>query len=208
MKPIPNKWRNRLIVAIAGVVLTCVCLTVVVPQSPRNSDIVQPTAAEVVREVTREVVVTEIVEVEVTRIAFVPVTVTPTATPRMSPTPSESPTITLTPTETAIPSDTPPPSDTPLPTNTPNIAQTATAKAFAILTEPKDDGFYLVNVDIAPGIWRSTGTQDGCYWETSTATGNIIDNHFGKAGGTAYVSASVFQVEFNDCGTWEYLSPP
>ena len=69
----------------------------------------------------------------------------------------------------------------------------------------KYDGFYLVNVDIAPGIWQSLGTQDDCYWEISTKTGDIIDNHFGMAGGTMYIAASAYQVMMEDCGTWTYL---
>jgi hypothetical protein len=44
--------------------------------------------------------------------------------------------------------------------------------------------------------------------ETTAANGDIIDNHFGMAGGTAYISPTAFQVEFNDCGTWVFLSPP
>src|SRR5688572_17427405 len=155
-----------------------------------------PVTVEVTREVEVEVSVTELVTqiVEITRL--VPVTVTPTPTPLMTPTPSNTPTITPTAT------------DTPLPTNTPNAAQTSTAEAFGELVEPKGDGFYLVNVDIAPGVWRSNGTGDGCYWATTRQTGSIIDNHFGASGGTAYIAASAFQVEFDDCGTWEYLSPP
>jgi hypothetical protein len=153
-----------------------------------------PVTIEVTREVEVEVtqIVTEIVEI--TRL--VPVTVTPPPTPLMSATPSNTPTITPTPT------------DTPLPTSTPNRMQTATAEAFAALIEPKGDGFYLVNVDITPGIWRSTGSQDDCYWSVTQADGDIMDNHFGMAGGTAYISPSAFQVEFNDCGRWEYIGPP
>ena len=85
------------------------------------------------------------------------------------------------------------------------MAQTATAEAWARLIEPKGDGFYLINIDIAPGIWRSTGTGDSCYWAVTDRTGDIIDNHFGMAGGTAYIPATGFQVEFDDCGIWEYL---
>ncbi len=128
--------------------------------------------------------------VEVTRVVTREVTPTSTSTPLFTPTDSQTPTITST------------------PTVTPNAAKTATARVMAKLTSPKGDGFYLVGVDIAPGVWRSTGTADNCYWQTSAATGGIVANHFGMSGGTAYVSASAFQVEFENCGTWTYLSPP
>lgn len=143
---------------------------------------------EVTREV--EVVVTELVvrTAEVTRLF--PVTVTSTPTPLFTPT--------ITPT----------PSETPLPTGTPDAAATATAIKAIMLTSLRGNGFYLVNVDIAPGVWRSNGSGDDCYWETSTATGDIIDNHFGAAGGSAYISPNAFQVEFARCGSWEYLGPP
>jgi hypothetical protein len=128
------------------------------------------------------------IAVEVTRIVMVTQTYTPT--------PLYTPTITSTPTNTFTP------------TNTPNATQTAEALHLANLREDKGDGFYLVNIDIAPGIWRSTGTGDRCYWEITTSSGDIIDNHYGMAGGTAYISSTAFQVMFQDCGTWVFLSPP
>lgn len=105
----------------------------------------------------------------------------------------------VTPTFTATPLFTPTITNTPLPpTATPDL-----------LKAPKSDGFYLINVDIAPGVWRSTGTASGsCYWSVTTATGDIIDNHFGDPGGTAYIAPNGFQVEFNGCGTWEWLQGP
>jgi hypothetical protein len=142
---------------------------------------------EVEVEVTREVEATREVEVEVTRVSIQLIN------PRFTPTPKNTPTIT------------PTPSNTPLPTATPNVAQTATAQAWEQLTRNKGDGFYLVNVDIAPGLWRSLGNGDSCYWATTTRTGDIIDNHFGMAGGTAYIGSYAFQVEFDGCGPWEYL---
>jgi hypothetical protein len=66
----------------------------------------------------------------------------------------------------------------------------------------------LIGIDIAPGVWRSTGTDDNCYWEITQANGDIINNHFGMSGGTAYLPANGFQVLFKNCGYWEYLSPP
>jgi len=107
---------------------------------------------------------------------YIIVTATNTSTPEYTAT------ITLTPTETATP------------TNTPDVTKM-----------DKTDGFYLVGSEIAPGIWRSNGTQDDCYWEISTATGDIISNHFGMAGGTMFVPSSGFQVMLEDCGTWTFI---
>jgi hypothetical protein len=115
----------------------------------------------------------------------------------------------VTPESTATPIYTPTITNTPLPpTSTPDRLLTSTAEAMEKLTADKGDGFYLVNIDIAPGVWRSTGTGNSCYWATTTATGDIIDNHFGMSGGTAYISPNAFQIEFEDCGTWVFISAP
>lgn len=131
---------------------------------------------------------------EVTRI--VEVTPTFTSTPRFTATVTFTPTITNTPTRT------------PTVTNTPNATQTSIARETERLRQNRGNGFYLVNIDIAPGVWRSTGTGDSCYWATTTSTGSILSNHFGMSGGTAYISPSAYQVEFSDCGNWTFLSPP
>ncbi len=72
---------------------------------------------------------------------------------------------------------------------------------------PKGDGFYTVGVEIAPGSWRSTGSNDGCYWARLDGGQDIIDNHFGNAGGTVTVAVSDYEVQFSDCGQWEYVGP-
>jgi hypothetical protein len=72
-----------------------------------------------------------------------------------------------------------------------------------------DPGIYLVNVDIAPGVWRSQGNGEDCYWQRSDKAGDIIDNHFGFAGGTIYIAPSDFSVDLaTECGAWTFLSPP
>lgn len=118
--------------------------------------------------------------------------------------------VTVTPTKTPIasPTETLVPSETPLPSETPDRAQTATAKAFAALTEPRGNGIFLVNVDIAPGVWRNNGSGDQCYWKRSKVNGDIIDNHFGQAGGTIFIARTDFQIEFNGCGRWDYIQAP
>ena len=90
-------------------------------------------------------------------------------------------------------------------TNTPTITPTITNTP-DLLKANKGPGFYLVGVDIAPGSWRSQGESNACYWEITSKTGKIIDNHFGLAGGTMYIFPNAYQVELNyECGEWEYL---
>ena len=74
-------------------------------------------------------------------------------------------------------------------------------------TLPKGNGFYTVGVEIAPGSWRSTGSNDGCYWARLDGGQDIIDNHFGSAGGTVTIAASDYEVQFSGCGQWEYAGP-
>ena len=106
------------------------------------------------------------------------VTATHTATPLFTATNTGTPTATLPPTETPD-----------------------------LLKRSRGPGFYLIGVEVAPGVWRNNGNSDSCYWSVTTSTGAIINNHFGMAGGTAYLPARGFQVEFGeDCGTWEWLS--
>jgi len=117
-------------------------------------------------------------------------TVVPTYTPEIvivtatfTSTPLYTATITMTPTETPTPT----PTEDPTKTN-------------------KGPGFYLVGDEISPGVWRSLGSSESCYWSVTNRTGDIIDNHFGMAGGTMYIPASAFQVELDrDCGTWEFI---
>ena len=111
------------------------------------------------------------------------VTATLTHTPEFSPTITETPTITPSPTNTSTPSP------------TPDITKT-----------DKSPGFYLVGTDISPGVWRSLGTDDNCYWAITTKTDSIINNHYGMAGGTMYIPSHGFQVELTQgCGKWTFL---
>ena len=107
----------------------------------------------------------------------------------------------ITPTFTATPKFTPTITNTPAPTNTPSPTVDPLKKA-------RGDGFYLIGVDIAPGVWRSDGKGDRCYWAVTRSDGDIIDNHFGMAGGTAYISPNGFQVLFEECGKWTFVQDP
>ena len=67
-------------------------------------------------------------------------------------------------------------------------------------------GTVIVNVDIAPGIWRSAG-GDGCYWERLTGfSGDLSDieaNDF-TTGGPVVVQIAASDKGFSSsrCGTW------
>jgi hypothetical protein len=169
--------------------------------------VVQAAVTEV--PVTREVEVTR--QIEVTRIIEMIVTATYTATPLNSPTPSATPTDTPVPSATPIPTDTPIPTETPLPTATavptatPDLALTATVEAYGTLAEPKGSGFFTVGTEILPGKWRSTGSGSGCYWARLDANQDLLDNHFGYAGGTVNVQPGDYEIELDGCGTWTYV---
>ena len=165
----------------------------VLAELPVTVEVTREVIVEQPVEITREVQVTRIVEVEI------PVTVTYTPTPLNTPTPSNTPTITPTPTNTATPTM------TPTPTATPDLGATATIEAYGELAAPKGNGFHTVGIEILPGKWRSTGTGDGCYWARLDANQETLDNHFGRAGGTVNIRATDYEVEFGDCGIWEYV---
>lgn len=102
---------------------------------------------------------------------------------------------------------TPTPKHTPTITNTPEPTNTQTP-TIDPLKRSRGNGFYLIGVDIAPGVWRSNGSGDSCYWAVTRADGDIIDNHFGMSGGTAYIPEYGYQVQFEDCGTWTFIQDP
>lgn len=152
---------------------------------------------EVTRVVPQTVIATQLIEVIITATP-IPITSTPI--------PTKIPSATF----TFAPTDTEAPTMTRTATTPPEIlTQTAQASLDAILKMDKGPGFYLVNVDIAPGIWRSTAGSEDCYWKRTDKTGDIIDNYFGFSGVTIYIAPSDFAVELDkECGTWTYLSAP
>lgn len=85
------------------------------------------------------------------------------------------------------------------------MGQTATVQAFGALASPKGNGFFQVGLTILPGKWRSNGSGNGCYWARLDANQELISNHFGNAGGTVTIAPTDYEVEFSDCGTWEYV---
>lgn len=89
-------------------------------------------------------------------------------------------------------------------TTTLSYRVTYTRSAEEKMSDPKGDGNWTVGVEMAAGKWRSQGTGSSCYWQRSPdgESSEIIDNHFGDAGGTVTVrSGEEFQTR--GCGQWE-----
>lgn len=64
-------------------------------------------------------------------------------------------------------------------------------------------GTYRVGKDIQPGTYASPGAE-GCYWERTDSSGNIIDNNF-TAGATRVqvtILSSDYSFTSEGCGTW------
>lgn len=76
------------------------------------------------------------------------------------------------------------------------------AQPLAKQQSAKKDGAYIIGVSMAPGRWRSNGQGDRCYWQKSTITQDIIDNHLGAASVVIEITADVFEFKTNRCGTW------
>ncbi len=82
------------------------------------------------------------------------------------------------------------------------------APALATAQAPQfKDGVYLVNQQVAPGTYRSTGKGASCYWERSGEGENILDNHYGIAGGVVTIQPTDYQFESKRCGPWVAVDP-
>jgi hypothetical protein len=66
----------------------------------------------------------------------------------------------------------------------------------------KKDGVYVIGLNMAPGRWRSNGLGKSCYWETSTVTQDVIDNHFGLASVIVEITPRDFEFKTRGCGVW------
>ncbi|MCM3849992.1 PASTA domain-containing protein [Pseudonocardia sp. DR1-2] len=71
-----------------------------------------------------------------------------------------------------------------------------------------DDGTYEIGRQlgsVAPGTFRLTGTADDCYWERTSAGGDIIANKFITHGTavTVTIRASDGSFTSQNCGDWE-----
>lgn len=85
-------------------------------------------------------------------------------------------------------------------------AQAQAEQQQAVLFGPRGDGLYSVGLEMGAGKWRSNGSGDSCYWKRSP-DGNpddILDNHFGLAGGSVTVHDGE-EFETEGCGIWEFV---
>lgn len=64
------------------------------------------------------------------------------------------------------------------------------------------DGVYQVGVDIQPGTWRTPGSGQSCYWETTSKGGDILGNDNVTGPTVVVVPASAFTFTTKRCGTW------
>ena len=67
------------------------------------------------------------------------------------------------------------------------------------------DGTYLVNTDIQPGTYKSSGTGQ-CYWARLSSAdgslGSIIANDISNGAAVVTIAASDVAFKSNGCGTW------
>jgi len=73
------------------------------------------------------------------------------------------------------------------------------------ISEPKEDGYYTVGVEISIGTWESLGTGDMCYWELLDHDQEIMNNSLGDAGGSATITTSTYEFHATDCGEWKFV---
>lgn len=67
-------------------------------------------------------------------------------------------------------------------------------------------GTFRVGKDIQPGTYYSPGAE-GCYWQRTDSSGNIIDNNFTMGATRVQVTISPSDYSFTSegCGTWKPL---
>ncbi|NKQ27343.1 hypothetical protein [Streptomyces galbus] len=66
------------------------------------------------------------------------------------------------------------------------------------------DGVYRVGSEVKPGTYYTTDV-DGCYWERTDATGEVIDNNFVPAAKRVQVTIMATDHSFHSesCGRWQ-----
>lgn len=91
-----------------------------------------------------------------------------------------------------------------LPFNQITVPPTTEAPTTTVPAGPKTsfgEGVWEVNVDIAPGKYKSAGGQS-CYWKKNRANGDIIDNYIGAGPAVVVIEASVFTFTTSNCEEW------
>ncbi len=75
----------------------------------------------------------------------------------------------------------------------------------SIRKSDKPDGFYLVDTEIEPGVWKTEEGKSKCYWKITDNKGNIISNYLGAGGGTIFIDENAYQIEILNCGITTYI---
>ncbi len=86
----------------------------------------------------------------------------------------------------------------------------ATSAAVSIPMPPRTvisrDGIYRVGSSLKPGLYKATGTGDGCYWETVSGFSGDFDeinaNYFGSARTYVQITSSDLGFYTSGCGKW------
>jgi hypothetical protein len=95
---------------------------------------------------------------------------------------------------------------TAIPTVTKTLSSDQLTQTVVVLTAPKEDGVYLVGVEIMRGTWRATGNGgQSCYWVRRKYDGIVFENYYGSAETSITIQDMDFEVEFQNCGTWVYI---
>ena len=86
----------------------------------------------------------------------------------------------------------------------------ATAPITSSSSDPFDDGWFIVGLDIAPGTWRSPGGDD-CYWARlsgfSGDNEHIEANELGVSNNIVTIQSTDQGFYSQNCGTWTRQSP-
>ncbi len=73
------------------------------------------------------------------------------------------------------------------------------------------DGYWLIGDEVAPGLWRNSGSADTCYWERLSGFSwefeDIITNGLSTSIQTVQISAGDTGFHASRCGNWTYLGP-
>jgi hypothetical protein len=77
-------------------------------------------------------------------------------------------------------------------------------------TDPFSDGQFIIGLDIAPGTWRTDGT-DSCYWARLSGFGgnvsDILANDNPRGPALVTISPTDTGFESSRCGTWMKVNP-
>ncbi len=79
-------------------------------------------------------------------------------------------------------------------------------KLHVSLSDPHEDGIYLVGVEISVGLWRSLSSeQNFCYWARRKYDGLLLGSYYGLPGIDMRIDEKDYEVELDGCGTWIFL---